>query len=292
MAEEHTIEEGQRRNKNRLSVISKKYDLDGDGQLDAAEQAMRDMDKSGRGFLTQDKVYELMQQHIKTQNQLFSMKRVVIGLACFTAVLAVSNLATAWAAAILAKDTQVQGGALVDKVTGETLGTNPKSNIYNVKEDFEQGDSGRRDLLSIQAIELTKGEVDSIVKGNTAFVRQYCTDGHLDRQINHANAQLVVVGSGGNRRNQYTFPVESIEGGTFYVDCPATGSGNQNCIDEAFNDAVQCPVPDCSQGDDCPAAGSVVAGESCEGSATGCGKTSCGGAYSGCDCGGRWFCIS
>lgn len=39
-----------------LSVTSKAYDLDGDGKLNEAEQAMRDLDKSNRGFLTNDKV--------------------------------------------------------------------------------------------------------------------------------------------------------------------------------------------------------------------------------------------
>jgi hypothetical protein len=43
-----------------LSEVGKMYDVDGDGKLDEAEQAMRDMDKTGRGYLTNDKVYELM----------------------------------------------------------------------------------------------------------------------------------------------------------------------------------------------------------------------------------------
>lgn len=43
-----------------LSDVGKMYDIDGDGKLDEAEQAMRDMDKTGRGYLTNDKVYELM----------------------------------------------------------------------------------------------------------------------------------------------------------------------------------------------------------------------------------------
>lgn len=43
-----------------LSDIGKMYDVDGDGVLDEAEQAMRDLDKTGRGHLTNEKVYELM----------------------------------------------------------------------------------------------------------------------------------------------------------------------------------------------------------------------------------------
>ena len=43
-----------------LSSVGEMYDIDGDGKLDEAEQAMRDLDKTGRGYLTNDKVYELM----------------------------------------------------------------------------------------------------------------------------------------------------------------------------------------------------------------------------------------
>ena len=45
-----------------LSSVGKMYDIDGDGKLDEAEQAMRDLDKTGRGYLTNDKVYELMME--------------------------------------------------------------------------------------------------------------------------------------------------------------------------------------------------------------------------------------
>jgi hypothetical protein len=40
-----------------LSITSKKYDVDGDGKLDHAEQTMRDMDIDNHGYLTNEKVY-------------------------------------------------------------------------------------------------------------------------------------------------------------------------------------------------------------------------------------------
>lgn len=60
-------EEGNLRNSSiqasmALSSVGKMYDIDGDGKLDEAEQAMRDLDKTGRGYLTNDKVYELMME--------------------------------------------------------------------------------------------------------------------------------------------------------------------------------------------------------------------------------------
>ena len=54
----------------RLSTVSRMYDVDGDGVLDEAEQQMRNMDKSGRGHLSNETVYKMMQEQIKTQKQL------------------------------------------------------------------------------------------------------------------------------------------------------------------------------------------------------------------------------
>ena len=54
----------------RLSTVSRMYDVDGDGVLDEAEQQMRNMDKSGRGHLSNETVYKMMQEQLKTQKQL------------------------------------------------------------------------------------------------------------------------------------------------------------------------------------------------------------------------------
>ena len=62
-----------------LSMISRKYDIDGDGQLDEAELAMRNMDKSGRGHLTNEQVHSIMLNHMDTQRELFKVKKVVMG---------------------------------------------------------------------------------------------------------------------------------------------------------------------------------------------------------------------
>jgi hypothetical protein len=55
---------------NRLSSISKKYDIGGKGMLDEAEQAMRDMDSENLGYLTNEKVYRILKEQIETQNKL------------------------------------------------------------------------------------------------------------------------------------------------------------------------------------------------------------------------------
>ena len=92
---------------NRLSRVSRLYDIDGDGKLNAAEQAMRDLDTAGVGHISNEKVYRIMEQQLALQHQMFNMKRVVIGLIAFSVILALSNLGTAFAAASLAKDTSV-----------------------------------------------------------------------------------------------------------------------------------------------------------------------------------------
>ena len=51
--------------------------LSGDGKLNDAEQAMRDMDKSNRGHLTNDKVYNMMQAQLEVQKELFKTRRIM-----------------------------------------------------------------------------------------------------------------------------------------------------------------------------------------------------------------------
>ena len=90
-----------------LSAVSKLYDVDGDGVLNDAERALRELDTENEGRLSNQKVLQIMQQQLALQQQLFSMKRILIGLVAFTVILALSNLGTAFAAASLAKDTSV-----------------------------------------------------------------------------------------------------------------------------------------------------------------------------------------
>lgn len=44
-----------------LSTVSKMYNINGDGKLDEVEVAMRAMDASNRGHLTNDEFYPMMQ---------------------------------------------------------------------------------------------------------------------------------------------------------------------------------------------------------------------------------------
>jgi len=131
-----------------LSFISRKYDIDGDGQLDDAELAMRDLDKSGRGFLTNEEVYALMVKQLAMQSKVFQFKKIIIGLSAFIFVLALSNLATSFASAILAKDTASEGGLLIDKETREAVATSQALTMYAIGEG---GSENERRLRKLQA---------------------------------------------------------------------------------------------------------------------------------------------
>jgi len=43
------------------------------------QTTVRNMDKSGRGHLTNEKVYNLMQEQLSMQKSLFQMKKVIAG---------------------------------------------------------------------------------------------------------------------------------------------------------------------------------------------------------------------
>jgi len=134
--------------RSRMSTVSKMYDIDGDGQLDEAEQAMRDMDKSNRGYLTNEKVYKMMQEQMETQRQLFHVKRMMFILLGVVVILALSNFGTAFAAAYLAKDTTTSPNAeLVDKATGEKLSTQTSTEEIEI-ERTTLDESGRRRLAT------------------------------------------------------------------------------------------------------------------------------------------------
>lgn len=45
-----------------LSTISKKYDTSGKGYLDENERKMRELDTSNRGYLTNDRVHDMMKE--------------------------------------------------------------------------------------------------------------------------------------------------------------------------------------------------------------------------------------
>lgn len=158
----------------KLSTVGQMYDINNDGELDEAEQQMRDMDQSNRGYLTNDKVYSMMKAQIDVQNQLFRTRRVMFVLLALVVILAISNLGTSFAAAHLAKDTTANSNEqLTHKSTGETLSTQTTEEIIQLvratmdqdDNDNDNNDNGRlrRKLCSEDAENCTNMKTKSFL---------------------------------------------------------------------------------------------------------------------------------
>ena len=90
-----------------LSRVSAAYDSGNKGYLTAAEQKLRELDKANVGCLNNAQVAQVMEQKLREDEIIKRQRRLLYVLGCMTVLLMVSNLGTAWAAAILAKDTAV-----------------------------------------------------------------------------------------------------------------------------------------------------------------------------------------
>jgi len=154
-----------------LSTVGRMYDVDGDGELDEAELQMRNMDMSGRGYLTNDKVYKMMQTQIETQAQLFRSKRISCLLLALVIVLALCQLGTSLAAVHLAKDTSPNvNEQLTHKSNGESngevLSTQSTDESFEIQRMTIDAD-GRRHLCTKQYDEdgdLIDCEVESFLQ--------------------------------------------------------------------------------------------------------------------------------
>jgi len=125
-----------------LSVVSQQYDRGNKGYLDPTESMLRQMDEENRGYLDVHKVYELMVTLQSEQKKAMNLKRIVVVLAVFSLLLALSNIGTSFAAAMLAKDLSVSqdgdgsSNDLKVRLTGVRAGTTPKIDIYNFPDEF------------------------------------------------------------------------------------------------------------------------------------------------------------
>ena len=132
-----------------MSVISQAYDRTGKGYLDETEKAMRKLDESGKGHLSNDAVYEILLESTKQTKRLATQRYLLIALGCFTIILALANMATAFAAASLAKDTTVTktGELAVKGDEDKTVTTASKGKTFTLGPPVTgtaPGDAGRR----------------------------------------------------------------------------------------------------------------------------------------------------
>jgi hypothetical protein len=170
-----------------LSRTSKMYDVDGDGKLDEAEQAMREMDTENRGFLTNEKVYKILLEQMKLQQEVFGLKRMSIALVFVVFLLSLATLGTSFAAATLAKDTSVVNGNLVAKDGSGVLGTSNVAATFIVEEGAGPPGGEERRLQntyvddSTQKIWISRIDADDVWgkcdNGGTVHLKRSCQGG-------------------------------------------------------------------------------------------------------------------
>mmetsp|Transcript_25555 Transcript_25555/g.55865 ORF Transcript_25555/g.55865 Transcript_25555/m.55865 type:complete len:526 (-) Transcript_25555:126-1703(-) len=96
-----------RSRQNHLSKVSKAYDTGGKGYLTPAEQQLREMDLNGEGNLSNAIVAQIMEDKLRGDEIIRRLSRMLWVLAGMTVLLILANLGTAWAVAVMAKDTTV-----------------------------------------------------------------------------------------------------------------------------------------------------------------------------------------
>lgn len=116
----------------KLSVASKAYDINHMGQLDEAQRRMRELDKSGRGFVKNEELYDEFRRNLQIQKELLNVKKLVYALIALVIIISLATLGTSFASAILAKDTATQNGVLVVKGDGEAVATQTNAETFKV----------------------------------------------------------------------------------------------------------------------------------------------------------------
>jgi hypothetical protein len=182
----------------KLSVASKAYDINHMGQLDEAQRRMRELDKSGRGFVKNEELYEEFRRNLQIQKELLNVKKLVYALIALVIIISLATLGTSFASAILAKDTATQNGVLVVKGDGEAVAT--QTNAETFKVTVETVDERRRRAQVIDGNQWTQLTValyanDFIAKldaqsiesrcdaGRTVYLLRECDDGRKNHVL-------------------------------------------------------------------------------------------------------------
>jgi hypothetical protein len=237
------------RTKSTLSATSKMYDVDGDGKLDLAEQAMRDMDTDNRGYLANEKVYKVMMEQMKLQQEVFGLKRMAMVFLAIVFILSLATLGTSFAAAMLAKDTNVENGNLVAKDGGAVVGTSNVAATFTVTEGVPEDGSGR----SLQntftkadaAIWITRADADKVaaecVGGGSVFLKRSCAGGKTIMDVPFCSLNTLTTTPIGPIYTSTQSSTQSIT-----IDCSSATTGctgtSQSCPCIVTGDTLACSV--------------------------------------------------
>ena len=240
-----------------LSVVSRRYDVDGDGMLDEAEQTMRDMDTDDKGYLTNDKVYKIMVEQMKLQQEVFSLKRLSLVFLVIMVFLSLATLGSSFAAATLAKDTDVKNGSLVEKNGGGTVATSNAAKTFIVLEGATLSNGRRTQASGVLTIPRVDAD-DAFKFCDTTYVRleRSCTADDVSTivEIPICPGSTQSISTDSSTKNVlYTFDRGS--DGTVKFDCPSNNAPctvnfpdtTQGCSNDAFTKLVP-PTPVVSLG--------------------------------------------
>jgi len=210
-----------------LSMSKKAWDIDGDGQLDDTELALKGLDKSGKGTLSKEQMYQLMHQNLAVQKELSVVKKVVYGLVGFTVVLALANVGTSFAAAFLAKDTKMEDGKLKG-MDGSTVQTDTAFNTFEAVDDekAKEIDDYRRELACILSDNGLNG--NNFVQDATECEAQTTVGGtaYLSQADGAAFVQACRTGGSASIKKTYSLP----GGGTGETEHHYCGSGKHSSL--------------------------------------------------------------
>lgn len=228
---------------SRLSFISKAYDIRHEGKLDETEQKMRAMDREGRGYLTNQQVYDILQDQSRTQKALLTAKRLLIFFAVLLCILAAANIGIAFAAARLAKDTSVEGDVLVVKGTDTSVATNSHADLFDITTTQQVANDGSGNDQVVTTMERQDAEIiyaSCIAGGSVNLLRTW-----PDYRFN-AVVSLCPADSYPKRGDVYNYAYAS--GNNVQVDC---SSGEEETCTVSGSGLLQQVEQDCVYNEDC-----------------------------------------
>jgi len=225
---------------SRLSLVSKQYDIRNEGQLDETERKMRAMDREGRGYISNEQVYLILQDQSRMQKALLTAKRLLIFFAALLIILAVANIGIAFAAAKLAKDTNVQGDVLVVKGTDNSVATNSHADLYDITTTQQVSGNGTVVVTTIDRVHAEELYASCIGGGSVNLVRTW--PGFRFNDV----VSLCPADSYPQIGEKYNYAYES--GNNVQVDC--SGEEGTPCI-VSGSGLLQEVEQDCVYNQDC-----------------------------------------
>jgi len=208
----------------RLSVVSRKYDLDNTGVLDEHEKELRAMDQ-GDGLEPQA-VYRKLLELSTVANKLSSTKRLLLTLFIFGIFIVCSNLAMASVAVNLSKEVQVnESGTLIAAAGGGIIATKAVGTSYRTTQETMNASlsvptEARRLNLNSEGDICNHVDFDPVFE-NAMYLKgtlskEQCSNAHQDA-MNGASVSLTMTNEETHRLSEATTLYETALVGCQFV---------------------------------------------------------------------------